>query len=132
MGEPPADLYSAMEQEEPSFADVLLTYIDQSSYTKDSDVYKKAGLSKAAFSKIRGGHLPKRENVLRLALVLLLSIDETKILLHAAGYDFQPNNKFDRFICFFLEEHTKGRDYDYDLLNLWCYDLTGIALVGDK
>ncbi len=132
MGKPPADLYAAMDREEVSFAEVLLNYIDKSDYVKDSDVYKKAGLSKGAFSKIRNGHLPKRENVLRLALVLRLSVVETEILLHAAGYAFQPNNKFDRFICFFLEEHEHGRDYDYDLLNLWCYDITGVVLVGEK
>lgn len=129
---PPADLYEAMSQVEPSFAEVLFELIEKSGYQKDSTIYKRAGLSKSAFSRIRSGRLPKRENILRLALVLLLSMEDTERLLHAAGYSFQANNKFDLFVAFFLEEHAAGRDYDYDLLNMWCYEVVGEPLMGEK
>ena len=136
-GPAPTDLLDIMEHNsEPSFESVFFEYVNRSmdngEYSKYSEIYKKAGISKSTFSKISSGTVPKRENVLRLALVLHLNMAEAKRLLHAGGYEFKVANKFDRFVCFFIEEWEKGKKYDYDLLNLWCDQLVGVALVGEK
>lgn len=130
----PLDLlkFITEDKKEVSFYELLSEYIDRSKYRKDSDVYNKAGISKAVFSKIRSGHIPKRTSILRIAFVLELTCAETKRLLNAAGYEFLANNKFDKFIMYFLTEAEEGRTYDYDILNLWCYTLTGIPLYGEK
>lgn len=120
------------DKRELSFYELLSKYIDRSKYIKDSDVYNKAGISKAVFSKIRSGHIPKRTSILRIAFVLELTCAETKLLLNSAGYEFLTNNKFDKFIIYFLNEAEEGRTYDYDILNMWCYSLTGIPLYGEK
>lgn len=132
--EMPLDLLNFImeDKKEVSFYELLSKYIDRSKYKKDSDVYNKAGMSRAMFSKIRSGHIPKRTSVLRIAFVLELTCAETKRLLNSAGYEFLANNKFDKFIMYFLNEAANGRKYDYDILNTWCYSLTGIPLYGEK
>jgi len=128
----PLDLLKLMSEKRLSFYDVLIEYIDKSKYKKDSDVYNKAGISKSVFSKIRQGHIPKRTNILRIALVLQLSMKDAKRLLNSAGYSFLETSKFDKFIAFILEEYEKGKKYDYDVLNFMCYETTGMALLGDE
>lgn len=128
----PLELIKLMSEKNLSFYDVLIEYIDKSEYKKDSDVYNKAGISKSVFSKIRRGHIPKRTNILRIALVLKLSMEDAKRLLNSAGYAFLESNKFDKFISYILEEYEKGNDYDYDELNYMCYITTGKALFGEE
>lgn len=128
----PLELMKLMSEKKLSFYDVLTEYIDKSEYTKDSDVYNKAGISKAVFSKIRRGHIPKRTSILRIALVLKLSMDDAKRLLNSAGYSFLASNNFDKFISYVLEEYEKGKKYDYDILNYLCYETTGMTLLGEE
>lgn len=72
-----------------SFFDVLRTYRDYRGMS-EVDLYKKAGISKQAFSKIRSGKVrPKRETVITFAVVLDLSAQDTDILLSSAGYSLR-------------------------------------------
>lgn len=125
----PKGLEKAMQEKGETFFEVLSEYIDRTG-RKDSDIYKPAMIDKATFSKIRNGHIPKRASVLRLALVLKLTPKEATRLMSAAGYAFNRNNKFDKFICFFLTEFSEGRDYSWIDLNDYCYEFTGEPLEG--
>lgn len=72
-----------------SFFDVLRAYRDYRGMS-EVDLYKKAGISKQAFSKIRSGKVrPKRETVITFAVVLDLSAQDTDILLSSAGYSLR-------------------------------------------
>lgn len=57
------------------------------------DLYKEAGVSKQAFSKIRSGKVrPKRETVMTFAVALDLSAKDTEILLASAGYSLRTED----------------------------------------
>lgn len=115
--------------EETQFYKLLCGYIDATG-KKESAIYKKAMIDKGTFSRIRKGYTPNRISVLRLAFVLELNLSEAEKLLRAAGYTFNPNDKFDKFICFFLEAFQRGEKYKWRDLNDWCYELTGKLLDG--
>lgn len=89
-------------------------------------------IDKATFSRIRKGHIPNRITILRLVIVLELQPRDAENLLESAGYAFNPNEKVDRFICFFLAAFQRGEKYKWENINEWCYELTGIPLEGFK
>lgn len=127
----PKGLKEAVEEEheETLFYRQLCVFMDYKG-KKESAIYQKAMIDKATFSRIRKGHIPNRLSVLRLAFVLELHPWDADTLLEAAGYAFNPNEKFDRFICFFLAAFQRGEKYKWEDLKQWCYELTGVMLEG--
>lgn len=128
---PPAELLSVIEKKDKVFFDVLIEYMQDRGYKKDSDLYNRLGIHRSTFSKFRNGtQNPSRETVLRIALVLELKQDEAMRLLNAAGHAFMPNDKFDKFAAYFIGEFTRGRHYSLDKLNQWSVECTGQAIYG--
>lgn len=101
-----------------SFSTTLLRMIDDRGL-KDSDVYKRANMSRQHFSKIRGnkGYQPKKHTVLALAIALELSLDETRLLLERAGFALTHASKRDIIVEFFIQQ---GK-YDIYEINLALY-----------
>lgn len=89
----------------PSFSQTLLKFIDKSGLS-DSQVYRKAGIDRRHFSKIRTntGYKPNKNTVVSLALALELDIDETNDLLASAGYSLSKSELFDLIILFCIEK----------------------------
>lgn len=97
----------------PTFNQVLFSLIDKKG-AKDSDVYKKAGIDRRHFSKIRNpDYRPGKNTVIALALALELDKKETDELLSAAGYSLSESSTSDLVILFFLEKKI----YDIDAVN---------------
>lgn len=98
----------------PTFSQVLLSYIDKKE-VKDSDVYKKAGIDRRHFSKIRSNlhYRPKKTTVIALALALELDKKETDKLLSSAGYSLSDSDLFDLVIKFCI----KNKVYDFYNIN---------------
>ena len=96
-----ASLSDALSMLDESFADMLFRKIDERGMT-DAQCYKKAGIDRKLFSKIRGNRLykPSRPTAVALAVALELSMDETKELLMKAGYALSHSSKFDIIIEF--------------------------------
>lgn len=103
-----------MQNKTIEFKDLLFSFIDEKKL-RDSEVYKKAGIDRKTFSKIRciNHYIPKKNNVIKLCLSLSLDLDQTIELLSSAGYQLSTNNNFDLIIRYFIERGI----YDLDLIN---------------
>ncbi len=71
----------------PKFAKVLFKFIDEKNMT-DVECYKKAGVDRRLFSKIKSDkdYQPSKKTILAFALSLKLNKEETIELLSSGGY----------------------------------------------
>lgn len=92
------------EKRKPTLQKVLFGFIDKKG-CKDSEVYKKAGLDRRLFSKIRSNpeYKPSKNTVTALALALELNKKETDKLLSSAGYSLSDSETSDLVIQFCIE-----------------------------
>ncbi len=87
---------------EDPFCQYLQQLINKKGY-KNSQVYKKANLTKQYFSKLMKSQVnPTKEKLLSIAVALELNMDETKDLLMMAGYAMSPCNKVDLVVAYFI------------------------------
>jgi len=95
------------------FVQQLFSLIDKTG-KKDSDVYKKAGIDRRLFSKIRSNleYTPAKKTVIALCLALELPRDEADLLLSSAGYSLSRADDFDLAIAFCIEKSM------YDFLDI--------------
>ena len=100
-----AYLEDLLKQADAGFTETLLKLIDQSG-KKDSEIYKKANISKQHFSKIRNNpnYKPTKPTAIALALALELDLEATKDLIGRAGYALTNSSKFDLIIRYFIEQ----------------------------
>lgn len=79
------------------------------------EVYKKAGIDRKLFSKIRTNHdyIPGKKTVLALALAMELNLEETRQIMEECGYSFSPHILFDVIVEFFIIQKI----YDLDVIN---------------
>ena len=96
------------------FVQQLLEIIDKSG-KKDSDVYKKAGIDRRLFSKIRSNkeYTPAKKTMIALCLALELPRRDTDLLLSSAGYSLSRADDFDLAIAFCIEKNV----YDFFEIN---------------
>jgi hypothetical protein len=90
---------------QPTFNQTLFRYIDKKAVS-DVDIYKRAGIDRRHFSKIRSNaeYKPGKNTVISLALALELTKKETDKLLSSAGYSLSDSDTFDLVIQFCLEK----------------------------
>lgn len=107
----------------PDFNQTLFRFIDKKGVT-DVDIYKRAGIDRRHFSKIRSNpeYKPGKNTVIALALALELTKKETDKLLSSAGYSLSDSDTFDLVIQFCLEKkiydfHHINQALDYFSLN---------------
>ncbi|MGN0262009.1 MAG: macro domain-containing protein [Eggerthellaceae bacterium] len=116
--EPLEDLLSSLDA---SFSTTVLALIDERGMT-DSEVYKRANMSRQLFSKIRSnpGYQPSKKTALALAVALGLSVDETQGLLSRAGFTLSRSSKADVIVEYFI---SRG-NYDIFQINeaLYAFD----------
>ena len=107
-------LEDMLKQTDAGFTETLLKLIDDSG-KKDSEIYKKALLSKQHFSKIRNnpGYKPSKTTAIAFALALELDLEETKDLIARAGFALSHSSKFDVIIEYFILQ----KEYDVFKIN---------------
>ena len=105
--------------EDIGFSEALLNLIDQSG-KKDSEVYKKANISKQHFSKIKNNphYQPTKSTTLALAIALELDLPQTKELIGRAGYALTNSSKQDLIVKYFIEQ----KNYDINDINITLYE----------
>lgn len=112
-------LRSKLDKPKETFSERLLRLIDESGMT-DVEVYKRAGIDRKLFSKIRTdkNYHPKIRVVYAFIFVLRLNLDDARDLLASAGYSISPASKFDLVMEFCI---TEG--YDIDTVNGILYEM---------
>lgn len=121
------DLQHLLDEVGDSFHKKLFELIDNSGMT-DVEVYKRAGIDRRLFSKIRSNpaYHPGKNTVLALAVALKLNISETRDLLARAEYALSPSNKGDLIVKYFIEQQV------YDLMALnFALEEYGQAILGE-
>ena len=116
---PAPSLDQLLKKLDAGFTDTLLALIDQTG-KKDSEVYKKANISKQHFSKIRNNpdYKPTKATALAFAIALELDLTQTRDLIGRAGYALTNSSVFDVIIRFFIEQ----RIYDLYQINLALFE----------
>jgi len=97
--------YIRKEKSKETFSTRLLQYIDRTELS-DAEIYKKAGIDRRHFSKIRCDkyYQPKKATVLALCIALKLTIDEALDLLGLAGYSLSSSDTGDLVVKFCIEK----------------------------
>lgn len=112
-------LKSKLDKPSETFSERLLRLIDASGMT-DVEAYKRAGIDRKLFSKIRTdrSYHPKSRLVYAFIFVLRLNLDDARDLLASAGYSISPASEFDLVMQYCIEE-----GFDIDTVNEILYAL---------
>jgi hypothetical protein len=105
--------YIRKTRSEETFSTKLLKYIDRTGLP-DSEVYKRAGIDRRHFSKIRcdKNYRPRKATAVALCLALELELSQVEELLELAGYSFSNSDTGDLIVKFCIK---KGK---YDLMDV--------------
>lgn len=97
-----------------TFQQHLFHLIDEKGLT-DAEVYKRAHMDRRLFSKIRQNenYVPRKKNVLSLALALHLDADEATDFLQRAGMAISPGSKSDLIVAYCI----RHKIYDINVVN---------------
>ena len=98
-------LDTKLKQLDAGFSETLLNLIDKTG-KKDSEIYKRANVSKQHFSKIRNNpqYQPTKATAIAFALALELDVDQTNDLIGRAGYTLTKSSRFDLIIQYYIEQ----------------------------
>ena len=112
----PKDMFRELDA---GFTETLLRLIDKSG-KKDSEVYKKANISKQHFSKIRNNpnYKPTKPTAIALAIALELDLEQTGDLIGRAGFTLTNSSKFDLIIKFCIQQ----KQYDVVKINMILFE----------
>ncbi|WP_096155533.1 hypothetical protein [Bacillus sp. FJAT-45066] len=92
------------EKRKPTLQELLFQFIDNIGES-DADVYKRAGIDRRHFSKIRSNpeYKPSKNTVISLVLSLKLRLKDAEELLSSAGYTLSESETFDLIIQYCIE-----------------------------
>ena len=112
-------LEEILEKTESTFTEHLLDLLKECG-EKDSDVYRRAEISRQLFHKVISNkhYQPTKSTAIQLALGLRLNLAETQKLLEKAGYALTRSSKADLVVQYFIE---RG-EYSIVVINTALFD----------
>jgi len=124
---PGMSLEEVMGQGVTSFREYLEELLKETG-EKDSEVYKRASMSRQLFNKIlnKKGYVPSKNTILQLAVGLKLDVKKTRTLLEKAGYALSRSSRTDMVVRYYIENRT----YNITLINI-SLDQYGLPLLGN-
>lgn len=113
-------LNGVLEERKKTFSESLLDLLAEKEM-KPVEFYKKAGISKEHFSKIKNNvdYQPSKSATMAMVLALKLPFDEAEKLMAKAGYTFSTALIQDLVVKFFIQEGI----FDVDAVNVELYKL---------
>ncbi|WP_405381730.1 hypothetical protein [Phascolarctobacterium sp.] len=112
------------EKTEPDIYPAIINYCTEKNL-EEVELYKKAGIARASFSKIRSmsktGYNPSKATVLRLCLALELTIQQTQGMLETLGYHLSDASIKDKIISWCIE----NKIYDINTIASVLNEVTG-------
>ena len=106
------NLYMKDSKDDASFCEHLIKLLNEKNIDNIT-AYKRANITKGAFSKILCGDTlkPQKKTVLALCIGLQLNIEEAKTFLASADMAFNPYNKRDRLVrdCIMRGQYNIGQ-----------------------
>ena len=122
------DLDEMLSNQGEGFVDMLYHFMDAKGIDKASQLYKKAGISKATYSKLisGGSKKPSLETAVGLAMALELTYDETLEFLASAGMTLSNSSEYDIIVSYFI----KSGNYDIWELDVQLYNHGFKTLLG--
>ena len=120
-----SSLEELLKHRDAGFTETLLSLIDKTG-KKDSEIYKKANVSKQHFSKIRNNpdYKPTKATALAFAIALELDLPQTRDLIGRAGYALTNSSKFDVIITYFISR----QNYDIFEINMTLFEFDQMTL----
>lgn len=120
--------YISKEKSEETFSTKLLHYIDGSGLS-DAVIYKRAGIDRRHFSKIRCDkhYQPKKATAIALCMALQLTIDETAEMLQMAGYSLSYSDTGDLVVKFCIEKRIYNLIEVNEALDYFGQKLLGVV-----
>ncbi|MDY6290822.1 MAG: hypothetical protein SPL86_04975 [Succiniclasticum sp.] len=126
------ELEQALKKRESNFYDYLVAYMDKKGVGDETELYKKAEVNRATYSKIRSmgktGYHPSKPTVIKLCLALELTADETQEMLHTVGYGMSNSSLVDKIILFFIQHN----EFDIFAIDDIILDKTGLRYLIEK
>ena len=122
---PSLSLDELLQNTDAGFTETLLKLIDETG-KKDSEIYKKANVSKQHFSKIRNNpdYKPTKTTALAFAIALELDLPQTRDLIGRAGYALTNSSKFDVIIMYFISK----KNYNMFDINMTLFQFDQMTL----
>lgn len=96
-----------LRQSESTFSEFLLDLLRERT-GKDSEVYKRAEISKQLFSRILStkDYQPTKSTAIQLAIGLQLDLRQTQKLLEKAGFTLTRSSKADLVVQYYIERNV--------------------------
>ncbi len=112
-------LADLLRNSESTFSEYLMDLLRERE-GKDSEVYKRAEISKQLFSKILSNrdYQPTKHTAVQLAIGLQLDLNQTQKLLGKAGYALTRSSKTDLVVQYYIERKI----YSVTFINEALYD----------
>ena len=101
------------EEKSKDFVSYLYQLMDERGYSKNSDLYNKANISRQTWSLIISNKInPSLNSVLKIVFALELNNHECKYLLKKAGYTLASSSTYSLIIRYCIENKI------YDLMTV--------------